>query len=89
MDAEFIVENEYITEDVMIQYEAFRQLGYCNMFDYGCVTGNAEMLGFSELAELSREDYKYLIGNFSALMKYYNVKQTRETVQIAMDAYGH
>lgn len=84
---DFTLENEAITEQVMAQYEALRQLGPCNMLDWGCVTNNGLKLGFEELADLGIDDYKYIIGNFGALMDYYGIDQSMAPYDILM-AHG-
>lgn len=89
MESEFVVENENVTEEVMIQYEAIRQLGPCNMFDFSGVISNCHRLGFRDLENLSLDDYKYILNNFSKLMKYYEIAQTKETVKMALAIFAN
>ena len=70
--------NETITKEVMEQYEAIRQMGPCNMFDYGCVGVVAARMDFFKLASLTRKEYRDLLMNFSELMKKYNIKQEED-----------
>ena len=66
---------ETITKEMMEQYEVIREMGPCNMFDYGCVADVAARMDFFELASLTRKEYRQLLMNFSELMKKYNIKQ--------------
>jgi len=84
---DFTPENEAITEQVIAQYEALRKLGPCNMLDWRCVTRTALKLGFEELSEVSQDDYRYIIGNFGALMTYYSIDQSLEPYDILI-AHG-
>ena len=71
---------ETTTKEVMEQYEAIRQMGPCNMFDYGCVINSADRMDFFKLASLTRKEYGDLLMNFSELMKKYNIKEGDEAV---------
>ena len=64
-----------ISREVMEQYEQIRKFGACNMLDINCVQNIADQLFFYELAGLSREEYGFILSNFSSLMKKYNIKQ--------------
>jgi len=64
-----------ITKEMMEQYEAIRQSGVTNMFDYFNVRTIAKKGKCKELASLSLEDYKILLFNFNKLMKKYDIKQ--------------
>jgi hypothetical protein len=45
------------------------------MLDYYAVMGEAEVQEYYDLADLERDDYLYLLGNFSRLMQLYEIKQ--------------
>ena len=64
-----------ITVEVVEQYEAIRQSAFCNMFDIKCVQKTASKVEMYELASLSLEEYKYLLNNFSKLMKKFGFSQ--------------
>ena len=64
-----------MTKEIMEQYEAVRQSGACNMFNYNCVTNVAETLGFDALAEVSFDKYKDILMNFEKYMKQFDIKQ--------------
>lgn len=64
-----------ISKDVMEQYEKTRRAGFCNMYDYNCVSAIANQLKYYALASLTLDEYKYLLMNFGELMKKYNIKQ--------------
>lgn len=66
---------EVISKEVMQQYEEVRELGPCNMLDYFCVMRVGEALGYYALANLTKEDYIYLLKNFSRLMSLYGITQ--------------
>ena len=76
MSANFIVENEEITKDVMVEYEAVRQSGACNMLDFGCVQNVADQLGFYSLASLEKDGYFYILSNFGKLMSHFEIGQS-------------
>ena len=65
--------NPNITAIVMEQYEHIRQEGPCNMFDFNCVQGVACSFGFFELADLEKEDYVYILSNYSRLMEEHGI----------------
>lgn len=67
--------NKNITEKVMKQYEAIRKLGACNMFDFNCVQRYADKLEMYDLASIDRNDYGYILQNFSKLMTKFNIQQ--------------
>ena len=69
------MQDKNITKEIMEQYEAIRQSGACNMFDYFCVVDIADRTDMDELASLTREEYKQLLMNFNALMKKHDIKQ--------------
>ena len=64
-----------MTKEIMEQYEAVRQSGACNMFNYYCVTNVAKTLGFDALAEVSFDEYKDILMNFEKYMKQFDIKQ--------------
>ena len=70
--------NETITKEVMEQYEAIREAGPCNMFNYSCVIHIADQMEFFQLASLDIKQYGQLLMNFSELMKKYNIKQEED-----------
>ncbi len=69
--------NENITETVMVQYEKIRKSSVVNMLDISGVEHHADIFGFFELADVagSRSDYMDLIGNFAHYMQKYEVSQ--------------
>lgn len=83
MAEDFELKNDNITKEVMLQYEAIRQLGFCNMLDYYCVVNRASELDYCDLADLERDDYVYILSNFSNLMKFYGVAQGKDAVALA------
>ena len=70
-----LIDETTITEAVMNQYEIIRRMGPCNMFDYYCVTNTANDLEMYELGSLEKEEYTYILKNFSRLMKKYGIEQ--------------
>lgn len=64
-----------ITEAVMNQYEIIRRTGPCNVFDYYCVINTANDLELYELGSLEKDEYTYILNNFSMLMKKYGIEQ--------------
>jgi len=64
---------DQITKEVIKQYEQIRKMGLCNMFDFRCVSNIADQIEFYDLAELTREEYVYILSNFRKLMKKYNI----------------
>jgi hypothetical protein len=64
-----------LTKEVMQQYEFIRSTGLTNMFDYYNVMAIAKKLGCKELGNLTLENYKSLLMNFSKLMKEYDINQ--------------
>jgi len=66
---------DIINKEMMEQYEAIRQSGATNMFDYYNVRSIANKVEYFALASLSLEDYKILLLNFNKLMKKYNITQ--------------
>ena len=69
------IDETVITEEVMNQYEIIRSMGPCNMFDYYCVTNTANDLEMFELGSLEKNEYLYILKNFSALMEKYGIEQ--------------
>jgi hypothetical protein len=65
-----------ISKETMVEYEEVRQSGLTNMFDYYNVIRIADALKKDNLASISLEDYKYLLMNFSKLMKLYGIIQS-------------
>ena len=66
--------NEIITKEVMQQYEKVRSGGACNMVDYYCVINTAYAFKLYDLAELEREDYFFILSNYSELTEKFNIK---------------
>ncbi len=66
-----------MTKTIMEQYEAVRQSGDCNMFDYNCVITIADRLNFYALACLTRDEYKDILMNFGKYMKKFGVLQDK------------
>ena len=64
-----------MTKEIMEQYEAVRQSGACNMFNYSCVIQIADRLKFYKLASLSMDEYKDILMNFEKYMKQFDIKQ--------------
>ena len=64
-----------MTKEIMQQYEAIRKSSATNMFNYNNVIRYAEQFGFDELAEVSYEEYKNILNNFSKYMKEFDIKQ--------------
>ena len=64
-------------KETMMQYEIIRQSGKCNMFDYYCVTNQANKLELHKLASLTLEEYRDLLMNFSKYMKEFDIKQVK------------
>jgi hypothetical protein len=67
--------DERISKQTMEEYETIRRSGVSNMFDIVGVQNAARRVGLKALAKLGRDDYIYLLQNFSKLMKGYGVKQ--------------
>lgn len=67
-----------MTKEIMEQYEAIRQSGACNMFDYNCVIRIANIFEFYELALLTKEEYKDILMNFGKYMKEFNISQEKK-----------
>lgn len=67
-----------ISRETMEEYEAVRASGLTNMFDYFNVIEICRKLEFKNLGGISLNGYKELLGNFSRLMKYYDIKQDRK-----------
>ena len=70
-----MIDENVITKEVMEQYEIIRNVGVCNMFDYYCVTNTASDLEMHELGDLEKDEYIYILKNFTQLMKRYEIKQ--------------
>ena len=66
---------EIISKAAVEQYELVRQSGLVNMLDYHGVTYIAEIIGANDLAQISYEDYKILLTNFSTLIAHYGIAQ--------------
>jgi hypothetical protein len=64
-----------MTKEIMQQYEYIRQSGVTNMFDYNKVIHYADIMDFEELANVTYEEYKNILMNFSKYMKEFNIKQ--------------
>ena len=67
--------DERISKEVMEQYEIIRKSGVSNMFDIFAVKRYARQVGLNALANLSRDDYIYILENFPMLMKGYDIEQ--------------
>jgi hypothetical protein len=65
--------NDDIPKETVEQYERIRKAGFVNMLSYVQVVEIADILGFDDLADLSREGYCYLLQNYSRLMQLYNL----------------
>jgi len=64
-----------MTKEIMEQYEAIRQSGACNMFDYCCVQRIADKCEMYALASLTRKEYGKVLMNFGKYMKKFGIKQ--------------
>lgn len=64
-----------ITKEIMERYEQIRSLGPCNMFDFYCIQRIANEMEFYDLANLTKQEYIYILSNFSQLMKKYGISQ--------------
>jgi hypothetical protein len=67
-----------ITKETMEQYEAIRQSGVINMFNYSGVISIAKRIKAKSLSSLSLDDYKELLMNFGKLMKQFDIKQDKK-----------
>jgi len=66
---------ENITKNIMLEYEAIRQMGVSNMFDFDTVTNYANQFDLYDLASLEAEEYYYILGNFGKLMSHFSIDQ--------------
>ena len=66
---------EQISGQAMEEYEELRQEGLCNMLDLNCVVGACELMGLSELLDITDDTSLYwsLLRNYSGLMEHYGV----------------
>jgi len=67
-----------ITKNAVEQYEKIRGLGPCNMFDYNCVMNYAGMMGLIELSDLNKDDYIFIISNYSDLLDLFNISRNED-----------
>ena len=61
------------TEVAILQYELIRRDGACNMLDHPCVMKQAERFSFWILSSLPREDYLFILRNYSNLCDEYEI----------------
>lgn len=66
---------EYVTKEIMEDYELIRQSGVTNMFDFYMVIQIAKRLQMKELSKLTQKQYGNLLMNFGKLMEFYDIKQ--------------
>jgi hypothetical protein len=66
---------ETISKEAMQQYEEIRALGPCNMLDLECVKEEAEALGHTELAALTRAEFLMIFKNYFDLMHHYEIER--------------
>lgn len=53
------------------QFEAIRITGSCNMLDINCVQWQAYLRGLYSLVSLKKQEYLWIIENYSALQDKY------------------
>lgn len=63
------------TKVTVEEYELLRASGFCKMLDYKHVMCLADEYRLGELADLTAEEYGYLIANYTQLMEEYNVER--------------
>lgn len=64
-----------ITNATMEEYELLRESGFCKMFDYEHVMRLVDEYLLEDLADLTIEEYGYLVTNYIQLMEKHNVKR--------------
>jgi len=65
--------DEQVSDRIMQQYEHVRKTGRTNMLDFASVLNIAILEGCSDLAEISHEEYRYLIINYTRLATMYGI----------------
>jgi hypothetical protein len=64
-----------ISKEAVEQFEEIRAMGPCNMLDRRCVQEAANDFDYYDLAILERDEYLFLVRNYSQLMKHYGIKR--------------
>lgn len=76
---------EYITKQLLTQFEIIRKSALCNMINYYCVQRHASQLNFHDLASLFHDEYLYVLRNYTELITRFEIDQSKTINDLTKD----